>query len=198
MAGTELTAKSIAIAHFYLLHDPECMRRARAELQTVSESAAWTELEQLPYLSGVIAEGNRLSFGVTARACRIAPDEDLRYKQYTIPAGTPVSMCSLFVHTDERIFPEPWAFKPERWLGPKCAELRKYQMAFSKGGRNCVGMNLALAEMFLAVAAVARYDMDLFETDLSDIQFQHDYHVAYPRLGSQGVRATVKGKAQPL
>ncbi|KAL8826760.1 MAG: hypothetical protein Q9191_003596 [Dirinaria sp. TL-2023a] len=195
MAGTESTAKSIAVAHFHMLANPEIMRRVRAELRNVPESASWTELEQLPYLSGVIAEGNRLSFGVTARVCRIAPDEDLQYQQYTIPAGIPVSMTTLSVHTDETIFPDPWAFKPERWMGQEGAERKKYQMAFNKGGRNCVGINLAHAEMFLAIAAVARYEMDLFQTDLSDVEFRHDYHVAYPRLGSKGIRAVVRGKA---
>lgn len=195
MAGTESTAKSIGIAHFHLLANPDIMQRVRAELKTVSDSASWTELEQLPYLSAVIAEANRLSFGVTARVCRIAPDEELRYGKYTIPAGTPLSMTTLSVHTDETIFPEPWTFKPERWLGQKGAAKRKYQMAFNKGGRNCVGINLAHAEMFLALAAVARYDMELFKTDISDVEFRHDYHVSYPKLGSKGIRASVLGRA---
>lgn len=77
------------------------MAKLRTELRTVPENASWTELEQLPYLSACIAEGNRLSFGVTARVCRIAPDEALQYKDYTIPPGTPVSMVSLCAHTDE-------------------------------------------------------------------------------------------------
>ena len=194
MAGTESTAKSIGIAHFHLLSNPEIRNRVRAELKTISRSASWTELEQLPYLSAVIAEANRLSFGVTARACRIAPDEDLRYKEYKIPAGTPVSSTTLAVHTDETIFPDPWAFKPERWLGQAGTDKRKYQMAFNKGGRSCVGINLAHAEMFLALAAVARYEMELFQTDISDVEFRHDYQVAYPKLGSKGIRARVLGK----
>lgn len=195
MAGTESTAKSIGIAHFHLLANPAIMQHVRAELETVSNSASWNELEQLPYLSAVIAEANRLSFGVTARVCRIAPDEELLYKQYKIPAGTPLSMTTLSVHTDEIIFPDPWAFKPERWLGHEGAAKRKYQMAFNKGGRNCVGINLAHAEMFLALAAVARYDMELFGTGLEDVEFRHDYHVAYPKLGSKGIRASVLGQA---
>ena len=172
------------------------MARLRAELRTLPDSATWSQSEQLPYLSGVIAEGNRLSFGVTARACRIAPDEALQYGKYTIPAGTPVSMTTLSVHTDESIFPDPWKFDPERWIGPEGAERRKYQMAFNKGGRICIGMNLANAEMFLVLAAVAQYDMELFETDLSDVQFKHDFHVAYPKLDSKGVRVMVRGKAR--
>lgn len=77
MAGTECTAKSIGIAHYHLLANPAIMQRVRTELKTVPNSASWTELEQLPYLSATIAEANRLSFGVTARVCRIAPDEEL-------------------------------------------------------------------------------------------------------------------------
>lgn len=81
------------------------------------------------------------------------------------------------------------------WLGPLGAERRKYQMAFKKGGRSCVGINLAHPEMFLVVAAVARYEMELFETDISDVEFRHDYHVAYPKLDFKGVRTVVRGKA---
>ena len=185
----------MAIAHFHLLANPQCMAKLRAELRTVPETASWTELEQLPYLNAVIAEGNRLSFGVTARDCRIAPDESLEYKGYIIPPGTPISMTTLSVHTDESAFPNPWVFNPDRWLGREGTERRKYQMAFNKGGRNCIGINLAHAELFLAIAAVARYDMKLFMTDISDVEFQHDYHVAYPKLDSKGVRAVVQGRA---
>ena len=68
-------------------------------------------------------------------------------------------------------------------------------MAFNKGGRNCVGINLAHAEMFLVNAAVARFEMELFGTGRGDVEFRHDYHVAYPMMGSKGVRARVLGKA---
>lgn len=184
----------MAITHFHLISNPAMMGKLRAELRTVPEDASWTELEQLPYLGACIAEGNRLSFGVTARVCRIAPDEALQYKNYTIPTGTPMSMTTLCVHTDENIFPDPWTFNPDRWLGPEGVGRRKYQMAFNKGGRNCIGINLAHAEIFLVIAAVARYDLELFETDGSDVEFQHDYHVSYPKLDTKGVRAVVKRK----
>lgn len=104
-------------------------------------------------------------------------------------------MITICVHTVEKIFPKPWKFIPDRWLEQEGTERRKYQMACNKGGRNCIGINLAHAELFLAVAAVTRYDLDLFETDCSDVEFQHDYQVAYPKLDSKGVRALVRGKA---
>ena len=38
--------------------------------------------------------------------------------------------------------------------------------------------------------------MELFETNLSDVEFRHDYQVAYPKLDSKGVRVVVKGKVE--
>ena len=184
----------MAVAHFHLLANPQVMTRLRAELQTLSTAASWAELEQLPYFNAVVAEANRLSFGVTARLCRIAQEEILVYKGYSMPAGTPVSMTTLCAHTDETNFPDPWTFNPDRWLGPDGPRKRKYQMAFNKGSRICIGINLAHAELFLAIAAMTRYDMKLFETDISDVQFEHDYHVGFPKLGSKGIRAKVQGK----
>jgi cytochrome P450 len=64
-----------------------------------------------------------------------------------------------------------------------------FQMAFSKGGRRCLGIELARAELYLVIAAlVRRFDMTLFETDADDVAFLHDYQVAMPKMGSRGVR----------
>jgi cytochrome P450 len=170
------------------------MAKLRSELRSIPSPASWTQLEQLPYLSACIAEGNRLSFGVAARTARISPAHPLHYKTYIIPPGTPLSSTTLSVHTDEKIFPDPWEFRPERWLGKEGMERRKYQMAFNKGSRSCVGINLAHAEMFLMIREVVGWEMRLFETDVGDVRFKHEFHVAFPKLGSMGVRAVVEGK----
>lgn len=73
---------------------------------------------------------------------RIAPDRDLYYKGFQIPAGTPVGMTTILMHTDERSYPDPNSFQPERWLddndGLKTAE--KGFAPFSRGTRMCIGM----------------------------------------------------------
>ena len=171
------------------------MARVRNELRSVSPNASWADLEKLPYLTGVILEGLRLSIGVTGRLARIAPDESLHYKQYSMPPGTPVSSTTLCVHTNETIFPDPWTFEPKRWSGKEGTERRKYLMSFGKGARGCIGINLAYAEMYLAIATAARFDLELFETDESDVRVKHDFHAAFPKLDSKGVRAYVRGKA---
>ena len=142
----------------------------------------------------VITETNRLSFGVTGRLIRYAPRDTLQYKQYTLPPGTRLSTISLVTHTNESIFPDPWTFDPDRWLGPEGKERNKYQFAFGRGHRKCIGINLANAEITLAIAKAVMYDMELYETDERDVKFQYDYQISMPRLDSKGIRAVVKGK----
>lgn len=111
----------------------------------------WSTLEQLPYLSAVLLEAIRLSYGVATRLPRIAPDETLIYEgkfrnkslQHIIPPGTAIGMSSVIMHANEDIFPDPDEFRPERWLtddGTRHKELDGYLLSFSKGTRQCLGI----------------------------------------------------------
>ncbi|KAI9678375.1 MAG: hypothetical protein M1822_008021 [Bathelium mastoideum] len=201
MAGTESTAKSICIAHHYLLSSPQIMAKLRAEL-TKLPHVTLAQLMQNTYIHAINMEANRLSFGLTGRQPRVSPDSALAYEDrdckivYTIPAGTPLSTSTLLVHANEEIFTSPWTFDPDRWLGPQGRDRSKYMLAFSKGPRMCIGMNLASAELALTIAEMAKWDMRLFETSEDDVKFLHDYHVATPRLDSLGIRATVLSRWQ--
>ncbi|KAI1767418.1 cytochrome P450 family protein [Hypoxylon sp. FL1150] len=200
MAGTQSTQLSLTMAHYHLLANPSIMAKLRAELSS-HPSSTLVQLEQLPYLNGVIQEAHRLAFGLTGRNARVSPDQPITYtdkstgRAYILPPGTSISTSTLLVHANENIFPNPFVFDPERWLGLAGAARRKYQLTFSKGPRTCIGMHLANAEMAVAIAAMARWDMELFETDDQDVAFLHDYHVATPKLDSKGVRATMVGRA---
>ena len=134
---------------------PEIKTKVEAELITVTEDPRnypkWSTLEQLPYLSAVLLEAIRLSYGVSSRLPRIAPDETLIYEgkfrgkqvRYLIPPGTAIGMSSVIMHTNKDIFPEPYDFRPGRWLnedGTKRKELEGYLFSFGKGTRQCVGI----------------------------------------------------------
>jgi cytochrome P450 len=115
-------------------------------------------------------------------------------KEWVIPAGTPVAMTPHLVLIDDNVFPEPRKFKPERWLdqlneGKTTSRLDKYMVAFGKGSRNCVGMHLAFAQLYMAVALVAgRYHLELFETDDSEARPVRDLFTARAKLDSKGIR----------
>ncbi|KAJ5317857.1 hypothetical protein N7508_002365 [Penicillium antarcticum] len=200
LGGTETTARALTIAAFRLISNENMRKKLREELRTVMPTPdsrpTWSQLEQLPYLSGVVSEALRLSTGIASRSPRIAPTEALLYKDYTIPPGTRVSQTNYFVLTDPEIFPDPHAFDPDRWLraAAKGERLDRFMVQFSKGTRNCLGMNLAYAELFLVLAAfVRRFDMELFETTEKQIAFVRDFGTPYPDEGNTTVRATVTG-----
>ena len=98
-------------------------------------------LENLPYLTTVLMEGLRLSPGVATRAQRIAPDRDLVYNRQVIPAGTPVGMSTLLMHTDPDTYPDPRRFDPERCMGMDVRRRAgKAYAPFGRGTRMCLGM----------------------------------------------------------
>ncbi|EON69687.1 hypothetical protein W97_08947 [Coniosporium apollinis CBS 100218] len=205
VAGTETTAWTLAVITFYLLANPEILRTLRTELFTITEkSVAWKQLEKLPYLTAVIQEGLRLSFGVTSRLVRTCPDETVRYetdgKVWEIPSGTPISTTGPLYHLDPSIFPDPLRFHPERWLEDG-QSLDRYLWSFSKGSRQCLGMNLAYAELYLCLFAVFRKyagpgnqgsRMELFDTSTEDVEFKYDLFVPYPKIESEGIRVVLK------
>lgn len=98
-AAFETAAQSIRTVLYHLYSDPEMLTRLRAELANAHRDEdgdlSVAVLEQLPFLNGVIREGLRLSPGLATRLARVAPDRDLVYEQWTIPAGTPVGMTGM-------------------------------------------------------------------------------------------------------
>ncbi|EXJ83291.1 hypothetical protein A1O1_06910 [Capronia coronata CBS 617.96] len=198
-AGSETTAKSLSVITFYLLDDRKKLDKLRAELKSVMPTpdspVSLTVLEQLPYLTAVINEGIRLMYGVTTRLPRVSPNEPLKYKDWIIPPGTPVSESNYFVHMDRAIFPNPEQYDPDRWLraAKEGFRLDRYLVSFSKGSRMCVGINLAYAELYLTLAIImSRFDMENFETSAeNDIRIDRDLFVGVPKEGSKGVRAKI-------
>lgn len=156
-AGTETTASAMAMVTYHLLDKPELLAKLRAELEAYGAAddprglPSYPELEKMPYLGAVIQEGLRLSYGVASRTARIATEEDLVYRgewakrpvEYVIPRGYAVGMSTAITHHDEAVFPDSYAFAPERWLDAdsrRRKELERGMMAFSRGSRACLAM----------------------------------------------------------
>lgn len=152
-AGFETTSAVIRLVVYNLYSNNDILVRLRTELDSVWPTPTHTELnsernalpelralEQLPYLTALLMEGLRLSPGLGTRLQRIAPDRNLVYGQWIIPAGTPVGMTVMFMHTDEKLYPDPWRFNPERWMDSRRRADNATFAPFSRGTRNCVGM----------------------------------------------------------
>ncbi|KAI0281488.1 cytochrome P450 [Russula brevipes] len=73
-----------------------------------------------------------------------------------IPGRTVVSQSPLFVSFMEEIFAQPHEFIPDWWLQPGSRSLENWLVAFSKGPRSCLGINLAHCELYLALVHIFR------------------------------------------
>ena len=208
-AATVSTAWALTVATFCLVSQPSTLEKLKAELSSTfpvpGQDMDLPTLEHLPYLAAVIQEALRVSIGASHRSQRISPEEGITFvdpateQQWRIPAGTPMSMSHVLLFQDPTFFPEPNAFKPERWI--ENPGLEKYQFAFSKGTRQCLGLNLAMAEINLMLASIFRTygstgfsaegdigRFELFETDVSDIECVGDGGVPFIKKDTKGVR----------
>ncbi|KAF2138958.1 uncharacterized protein K452DRAFT_232819 [Aplosporella prunicola CBS 121167] len=211
-AGTETTAWTLCVILYHVLANCALLENLRTELLTTAPDAtSWRALEQLPLLSATVAEGLRLSYGLATRLARVAP-VPLRFRSSSgpgsgaetfgdvdvvIPPNTPVGMTAVLVHHDARVFPDSERFWPERWLVATAEQRREMErclLSFSRGGRQCLGMNLAYAELYITLATVLRRlgaRLQLFETDEDDVRVHRDMFLPKPRDGSKGVRVLV-------
>lgn len=161
-AGVETVAWALTTTVFYLLNNPSCCQKLRNELQeAISDPARIPNsvvLERLPYLAACVKEGVRLSTGVSVRLPRVSPDKPIKYREWVIPCGTPVSMTTLDVLRDPKVFSDPSAFVPERWLdNPKTKEgdsLSRYYVPFGKGPRMCIGIKSVICPIHRSLCIV--------------------------------------------
>ena len=98
---------------------------------------------------------------------------------------------------DESLFPNSFTFNPIRWLdnsknavGRK--NLSRYMVSFGRGHRSCLGMHLAYAEIFIALATLfRRFDMKLVDTTIADATCCRDMFIPRPAKSSKGVQVLV-------
>ena len=199
--GSVTTTAALSIATYYILSDKHVFKTLTDELtEAIPEPThplSLTALEQLEYLTAIIQETLRINSGIMHRLQRISPDEPLHYNDMIIPAGTPVSMSGFHMHYNPETFPEPYLFKPERWLPIETEgrRLQKYLVAFAKGSRACLGTNLAYAELYMTLAAVFRNlggSMKVVDTVKErDIDIARDIFTPAMRKDTTGIKIVI-------
>ncbi|KAL1876934.1 hypothetical protein Daus18300_002540 [Diaporthe australafricana] len=198
-AGTATTSSVLTLIAFYIISEPRIGDRLRSDLKTAmagipaGQTLQWTQLEKIPYLNACIREGARIG-RTFRRNGRISPDQDLQYKQWTIPKNTLVSMSLSLQHVDPEVFPEPNKYNPERWLGEYNPRMDDYMQPFSKGSRDCLGKNLARAELYIAIGTLFRPGgprLAISGCDESDIFPVNDKEWGVPKPDSRGLSVRV-------
>ena len=140
LAGHETTATALAWTFDLLLRHPQALQRLRDELAAGEDE----------YLRATISESLRLRPVIPLAGRRLSTE--LVADGLTLPAGTDVTPAIWLTHTRADVYPEPYAFKPERFLdgGPDTYGW----IPFGGGIRRCIGASFAEFEMRIALREV--------------------------------------------
>jgi len=145
LAGHETTANSLAWIFERLLRTPAAYDRLR-ELTRAGGA------EGEAYVEATIHEGMR-NRPVIPMIVRMV-ERPWRFGEYVVPARTPVAVSIVALHHREDVYPEPFAFRPERFLAHKPGTYT--WIPFGGGIRRCLGASLAMAEQRVVLSAIAR------------------------------------------
>ncbi|KAF4548523.1 Averantin hydroxylase-like protein [Elsinoe fawcettii] len=166
-AGSETTATALSGITFHVLSNPEVYNKVRDEVRmgfTRADEIDLLNTAKLPYLSAVIEEGLRIYPPVPTTSLRITgPNGDVVAGEH-LPPRTKIGIWQYTLYHNPRFFTDPKKFAPERFLGnPKYGnDVKEHFNPFHLGPRNCIGKNLAYAEMRLIfVQMLYNFDMQL-------------------------------------
>jgi cytochrome P450 family 135 len=143
LAGHETTATALAWTFDLLLRHPATLARLTAEIDAGEDD---------PYLRAVISESLRLRPVVPLAGRRLA--SDLNTDSLSLPAGTDVTPAIWLTHTRADLYPEPYAFRPERFIDQSPTTYG--WIPFGGGIRRCLGAAFAEMEMRIVLDAVLR------------------------------------------
>lgn len=157
LAGHETTANALTWTWYLLSQHPEVEGRLHDELHRVLSGRLpqADDLPQLVYTEKVVAESMRLYPPAWIIGRRTLGEYEI--SSYRLPANTLILMSPFIMHRDERYYPEPLRFDPERWTPEAKAARPKFSyFPFGGGSRQCIGEAFAWMEGVLLVATLAQ------------------------------------------
>ncbi len=149
LAGHETTATALAWTFDLLLRHPAQLARLTAEVREGGED---TRSGAGEYMRAVISESLRLRPVVPLAGRRLS--EDLDVGDLHLPAGTDVTPVMWLTHTRPDLYPEPYAFRPERFLDNPPTTYG--WIPYGGGVRRCLGASFAEFEMRVVLETVLR------------------------------------------
>lgn len=131
-----------------LLQDELHCMEPRLSLGNSSRMPSPRDIDSLPILHSVIMETLRRHTAIPGSQPRITPTIPVSLAgSPPFPGGVRVSAQAYSLHRNEKVFPDPEAWKPERWLSTSREskdEMMRWFWAFGSGGRMCIGNNFAM------------------------------------------------------
>jgi cytochrome P450 len=182
LAGHETTANSLAWTFERLVRTPAAYDSLRDAVR-----AGGTEGDE--YVAATIHESMRARPVIPIIGRR--PKSAWQLGEHVVPAGMTIAIAIALLHHREDLYPQPFAFAPERFLGVTPGTYT--WIPFGGGTRRCLGATLAMAEQRIVVRAICER-VDLEYVDPAPEREQHRNVTIIPRAGGLvRVAARVQG-----
>lgn len=157
IAGHETTANSLTWTWYLLSQHPEIEKKVWQEIDDVlaGRLPSAEDYPKLKYLEMVLSESMRLYPPAWLVGRRVI--KECQVGGYTLPVNAIVFQCQYLMHHDERYFPDPFKFDPERWTPSEKEKRPRYSyFPFGGGPRQCIGEPFAWMEGVLMLATIAQ------------------------------------------
>nr|AVY05532.1 cytochrome P450 monooxygenase [Nodulisporium sp.] len=167
IAGSETTATLLSGAVYLLGTHRDVLEKLTREVRsafTSEDQITLTSVNSLTYMLACLNESFRQYPPAALGLPRVVPKGGSKIAGHWVPQDTRVAVWQLAANYSERNFSKPEEFHPERFLGDErfATDDLSAMQPFSVGPRNCIGRNLAYAEMRLILARILyRFDIEL-------------------------------------
>ncbi len=163
IAGHETTAMALSWTWYLLAQNPEWVAKLQAEVDMALQGRAPTmrDLANLPMGEMVLKEAMRMY--PPAVSMGREPIEDVEVGGYTVKKGEMVQVSVYGLHYQEKYFPNPDTFDPNRFTPENEKQIPRYAyLPFGAGPRVCIGNQFAMMEARLILATmVQQFDLGL-------------------------------------
>ncbi len=164
LAGHETTATALFWALYLLALDPVTQDEVAREVVPAVASAAPLDHERLALTRAVIDETLRL-YPPAFLIARAASGPDT-VAGMPVKTGDVILIAPWLLHRHEKLWRDPNAFVPARFLPPAPAPERFAYLPFGAGPRICIGAHFALVEATLALARlIAAFRVELLDRE---------------------------------
>nr|ALO20342.1 cytochrome P450 [Cynodon dactylon] len=163
--GAETTATTTEWAMSLLLNHPDVLKKAQAEMDVsvgTSRLVTAADVPHLGYLQCIISETLRLYPAVPTLVPHESTADCVIGGHHHVPAGTMLLVNGYAIHRDPATWPDPAAFRPERFEDGKAEG--KFIITFGMGRRKCPGETLALRTIGLVLGML----IQCFDWDTAD------------------------------
>ncbi|KAE9394854.1 cytochrome P450 [Gymnopus androsaceus JB14] len=166
LAGTDTTVSALTTFFLAMVKYPEYQKKAQQELDRVVGSDRLPDFgdkSSLPYIQAIVNEILRWQPVTPLVLAHLSTEEDI-YNGYRIPKNATVMANAWAILHDEKNFPDPYTFNPDRYIcaadGRLNLDVMEPTSGFGFGRRICPGIHMAYSTIWITIASVlAVYDI---------------------------------------